>query len=79
MSCSSLAAALRVLRLSYVSQKTYTNHKENEHVENLVFDVAAALFVLGQSCVVVYYTLRLPHETQKFFIADRCTAAARLM
>ena len=33
----------RVLRLSYVAQKTHTNRKENEHVENLVFDVAAAL------------------------------------
>ena len=43
VSCSSLAAASRVLRLSYVSQKTHTNRKENEHVENLFFDVAAAL------------------------------------
>ena len=43
MSCSSLEAALRVLQLSYVFQKTHTNRKENEHDENLVFDVAAAL------------------------------------
>ena len=43
MSCSSLATASHVLQLSYVFQKTHTNRKENEHVENLVFDVAAAL------------------------------------
>ena len=36
VSCSSLATALCVLRLSYVSQKTQTNRKENEHVENLL-------------------------------------------
>ena len=36
-------AAMRVLQLSYVFQKTQTNGKENEHVEYLVFDVAAAL------------------------------------
>ena len=38
-----LAAALSVLQLSYVFQKIHTNHKENEHVENLVYDVGAAL------------------------------------
>ena len=43
VSCSSLAAALRVLQLSYVFQKMQTNRKENEHVENLVFDIAVAL------------------------------------
>ena len=35
-----LAAALGVLQLSYVFQKTHTNCKENELVENLVFDLA---------------------------------------
>ena len=34
VSCSSLAAALCVLRLSYDFQKTRTNRKEKEHVEN---------------------------------------------
>ena len=43
VSCSRLAAALCVLQLSHVFQKTHTNRKENEHVEYLVFDVAAAL------------------------------------
>ena len=39
----------------------------------------ATLFFVRQSCGVVYYTVRLPHEIQKFVAADRCTAAARLM
>ena len=34
MSCSSLATVLCVLRLSCVSQKTQTNRKEDEQVEN---------------------------------------------
>ena len=38
--CSSLAEALRALQLSCVLQKSHKNRKENEHVENLVFDVA---------------------------------------
>ena len=39
----------------------------------------ATLFFVRQSCGVVHYTVRLPHEIQKFVDADRCTAAARLM
>ena len=81
MPFSSLEAALHVLQLSYVFQKTHTNRKENEHVENLVFDVAAALrpcFFVRQSRGVVNNTVRLPYETQKIVVADRCTAAARL-
>ena len=39
----------------------------------------ATLFFVRQSCGVVYYTVRLPHETKKFVVTDRCTAAARLM
>ena len=55
MSCSCLSAALRVLQLSFGLQKSHKNRKENEHVENLVFDVAAALrpcFCVRQSCCV---------------------------
>ena len=44
VSCSSLAAALCVERLSYTSQKTQTNHKEN--VENS----------LRQTCDLVFRT-----------------------
>ena len=82
VSCSSLAAALCVLQLSCVLQKMHKNRKENKHVESLVFDVAAALgpcFFVRQSCGVAHNTVRLPQETQKFFVADRCTAAVRLM
>ena len=46
VSCSSPAAALCVLRLSYGSQKTQTNRKENEHVENS----------LRQPCDLVFRT-----------------------
>ena len=46
VSCSSLATALCVLRLTYVSQKTQTNRKENEHVENS----------LRQPCDLVFRT-----------------------
>ena len=46
VSCSSLATALCVLRLSYVSQKTQTIRKENEHVENS----------LRQPCNLVFRT-----------------------
>ena len=61
-------AALHVLQLSCVLQKSNKNHKENEHVENLVFDVAAALrpcFFVRQSWDVAHNTVRLPHETCK--------------
>ena len=46
VSCSSLATALCALRLSYVFQKTKTNRKENEHVENS----------LRQPCDLVFRT-----------------------
>ena len=46
VSCSSLAAALCALRLSYTSQKTQANRKENEHVENS----------LRQPCDLVFRT-----------------------
>ena len=81
MLCSSLATALRVLQLPCVLQKSHKNRKENEHVEYLVFDVAAALrpcFLVRQSCSVVHNTVRLPHETKKFVVADKCKAATRL-
>ena len=35
---------LRALQLSCILQKSHKNHKENEHVENIVFDDAAILF-----------------------------------
>ena len=76
-------AALRVLQLSSVLQKIAQNNcKENEQVEILVFDVAAALrlcFFVRQSCGVAHNTARLSHETQKIVVAGRCTAAARVM
>ena len=46
VSCGSLKAALCVLRLSYTSQKTQANRKENEHVENS----------LRQPCDLVFRT-----------------------
>ena len=46
VSCSSLATALCVLRLPYVSRKMQTNRKENEHVENS----------LRQPCDLVFRT-----------------------
>ena len=46
VSCSSIAAALCVLRLQYTSQKTQANRKENEHVENS----------LQQPCDLVFRT-----------------------
>ena len=44
--CSSLATALCVLRLPYVSQKTQTNRKENEHAcgRNLVLTDLLLIF-----------------------------------
>ena len=39
----------------------------------------AILFFVGQPCGVVNSTLRLSCETQKFVVADRRTAAVRLM
>ena len=44
VSCSSLAAALCVLRLSYTSQKTQANRKENEHVENSLWQPCDLVF-----------------------------------
>ena len=46
VSCSSLATVLCALRLSCVSQKTQTNRKENEQVENS----------LRQPCDLVFRT-----------------------
>ena len=46
VSCSGLAATLCALRLSYTSQKTQANCKENEHFENS----------LRQSCDPVFRT-----------------------
>ena len=37
------------------------------------------MFFVRQSCGVVHNTVRLPHETQIFGVANRCTSAARLM
>ena len=39
----------------------------------------AALFFVRQSWGVVHNTVRLPYETKKFVVADRCRAAASLM
>ena len=67
MPCSCLASGL---------QKTHKSRKENELVENSVFDDASALqpFFVGQSCNVVFYTLRLPCETKKFVVGERYKA-----
>ena len=56
VSCSSLAAALCVLQLLCISQKTQTNRKENEHVENLLRWLVT-LFFVRQSCCVVHNTV----------------------
>ena len=74
MPCSSLAEGVRALQQS-------KNRKENDHVENLVSDVAIALrrcnFVC-QSCDV-YVSLAVLRTTSQDCRTDRCTAAARLM
>ena len=69
--------------LNYILQKTQTNRIENEHVENIVFDVVAALrpcFSYGSLAVLFttpHNTVRLPHEIQKIVVADRCKADAK--
>ena len=78
VSCSSLATALCVLRLSYVSQKTQQIEKKM-NMSKIRCGSLATLFFVRQSCRVVHNTVRLPYETKKFTVADRCTAAARLM
>ena len=65
-SCGNLACFEAVLRPPENAQKS----QKSEHVENLVFDVAAAL----RPC----FFAPQPHETQKCVVADRCTAATRL-
>ena len=39
----------------------------------------ATFFSVRRYCGVVHNTLRLPYETNKFVVADRCMAGARLM
>ena len=77
-----LEAALHTLQQSYVLIRSHKNHKENEHVKNLLFVVVAELRscdIVRQSCGVAHNTLRLPHITQKFVVIQVCTAAIRLM
>ena len=75
------AAFLRAKYLSvssYVSRMntSHKNRKINEHVENLILSLGQPCDhdIVRQSCGV-----RLPHETQKFVIVERCTAAVSLM
>ena len=71
--CSSLATTLCALLQYCVLIRSQENHKENEHVENLVFVVAAALRpcdIARLSCSVAHNTVRLPHETQKIVIVE---------
>ena len=65
-SCGSRACLAAALRPPENAKK---NRKENEHVENFVFDIAAAL----RPCFEA--SARNPGICR----ADRCTAAARLM
>ena len=77
-SCGSLGCLAAILRPPEIAQ----NRKENEHVANLVFDVLPCdlgFFFARQSCGVSHNTVRLPRETQKFVVVDRCMAAARLL
>ena len=71
LSCTN---TLCVLLQPCVLIRSHKNHKEHEHVQNLVFVVA-----LRQSCCVVHKTVRLPQETDKIVVVERCMAAARLM
>ena len=65
-SCGSLKCALR---LSYVFQKTQTNRKENEHVENL----------LRQPCDLVFRTavLRCCSQHRVDQLANLCSVILR--
>ena len=58
VSCSSLATALCAL---------HKNRKKNEHVENLVFVVAAAL---RPTLWFAHNNVRQPHETQKVVVEE---------
>ena len=77
VSCST-CGSLVCLAAVVLFQNTQTNRKENEHVENSLRQ-PYGLFSVRQSCGVAHNCVRLPYETKKFVIADRCMAAARLM
>ena len=73
LSCGSLECLPAVLHPPEIAH----NCKENEHVEAFVFEQPCDL-VFHKSCGVAHNTVRLPHEPQKFVVADMCMAAARL-
>ena len=79
------AAVLKHLQAKYVLAAVLCPHEivqKNEHGKNLDFVAAFALRPcdsVRQSCGVKHNTLRLPHDTQKFVVVERCTAAARPM
>ena len=80
--CSSLAAALRQPCVSCGRRTPLRKRKQiakKMNMSKIRCGSLATLFFVRQSCGVVYYTVRLPHEIQKFVDVDRCTAAARLM
>ena len=83
-SCVSRTNVMRVLQQHCLSlcihayTRSQENRKENEHVENLVFVIAALSFA-RQTRGVVHTTVGLPHETQNFVVVERCAAAVRLM
>ena len=74
--CSSLA------RLTAVERPPDTKIAKKMNMSKILFltlrHPCDLVFIMRQSCGVAH-TVRLPHETQKFFVPDRCTAAARLM
>ena len=84
--CSSLAAVLHALQQSCVLIRLHMKHKENEHVQNIVFVLAAAsqpCDTIKQSCSVAHNTVRLRQETQEFVVEERqaycCSILVRLM
>ena len=82
VSCGSLAAALWQSCVSCGCRTPLRKRKQiakKMNMSKIRCGSLATLFFVRQSCGVVYYTVRLPHEIQKFVDVDRCTAAARLM
>ena len=80
-----LACLAAVLRQHCVSCGCRTSFRQRKqiakkmNVSKIRCGSLATLFFARQSCGVVHNTMRLPYETKKFVVADRCTAAARLM
>ena len=77
-----IAAVLRQPCVSWGCRTSLRKHKQiakKMNMSKIRCGSLATLFFVRQSCGVVNNTVRLPYETKKFAVADRCTAAARLM